>query len=72
MSKLSIYEQNIYNTFLKVSREGKGFRYRKNFDNIVLYLDFLNKLTEDWVIITANYFSKTVTVNALKQSVVSY
>ena len=34
MSKLSIYEQNIYNTFLKVSRDGKGFRYRKNFDNI--------------------------------------
>jgi len=34
MSKLSIYEQNIYNTFLKVSRAGKGFRYRKNFDNI--------------------------------------
>ena len=34
MSKLSIYEQNIYNTFLKVSRSGKGFRYRKNFDNI--------------------------------------
>lgn len=34
MSKLSVYEQNIYNTFLKVSREGKGFRYRKNFNNI--------------------------------------
>jgi hypothetical protein len=44
----------------------------KNFDNIVLYLDFLNKLTQDWVVIIANYFSKTVTVNALKQSIVSY
>ena len=34
MSTLSVYEQNIYNTFLKVSRAGKGFRYRKNFNNI--------------------------------------
>ena len=34
MSQLSVYEKNIYNTYLKVSRSGKGFRYRKNFDNI--------------------------------------
>jgi hypothetical protein len=34
MTELSVYEQNIYNTFLKVSRDGKGFRYRKNFDNL--------------------------------------
>jgi len=32
--KLSTYEENIYNTFLKISRRGKGFRYRKNFDNL--------------------------------------
>ena len=34
MTELSVYEKNIYNTFLKVSRDGKGFRYRKNFDNL--------------------------------------
>ena len=34
MNELSVYERNIYNTFLKISRSGKGFRVRKNFDNL--------------------------------------
>ena len=34
MSELTVYEKNIYNTYLKISRRGKGFKYRKNFDNL--------------------------------------
>lgn len=34
MSELSVYEKNIYNTYLKISRRGRGFKYRKNFDNL--------------------------------------
>lgn len=32
--ELSLYEQNIYNTFLKTTRQQKGFTPRKNFKNI--------------------------------------
>ena len=33
-NKLSLYEQNIYNTFLKTVRLNKGFTPRKNFNNL--------------------------------------
>ena len=33
-NNISIYEQNIYNTFLKTSRRNKGFTPRKKFDSL--------------------------------------
>lgn len=33
-NKLSLYEQNVYNTYLKITRNNKGFTPRKNFKNI--------------------------------------
>ena len=33
-NKLSIYEQAVYNTYLKITRTNKGFTPRKNFNNI--------------------------------------
>ena len=30
-NKLSLYEQNVYNTYLKITRNNKGFTPRKNF-----------------------------------------
>ena len=34
MNELSLFEKNIYNTYLKVSRETKGYKPRKNFNNL--------------------------------------
>ncbi len=33
-NQLSVYEQNIYNTYLKTTRRHKGFTPRKNFNNL--------------------------------------
>ena len=33
-TQLSVYEQNIYNTYLKTTRTHKGFTPRKNFKNL--------------------------------------
>ena len=32
--QLSIYEQNIYNTYLRTARKNKGFTPRKNFKDL--------------------------------------
>ena len=34
MNELSVFEQNIYNTYLKVTRQGKGYTPRLNFKNL--------------------------------------
>ena len=34
MNELSLFEKNIYNTYLKVSRKTKGYKPRKNFNNL--------------------------------------
>ena len=34
VGELSLYEQKIYNTFLKTTRQQKGFTPRKNFKNL--------------------------------------
>ena len=34
MNELSMFEKNIYNIFLKTSRDKKGFTPRKNFDKL--------------------------------------
>lgn len=33
MNELTLFEKNIYNTYLKVSRSNKGFKPRQNFNN---------------------------------------
>ena len=34
------FQQKIYNSFLKYSRKGQPFKYRKNFDNISSTIEF--------------------------------
>ena len=34
MNELSLFEKNIYNTYLKVTRDTKGYKPRKNFNNL--------------------------------------
>ena len=44
-NELSSYEKNIYNIYLKTSRESKGYTPRKNFDNLKedVYVNLKNR-----------------------------
>ena len=33
-NKLSLYEQTVYNTYIRITRLNKGFTPRKNFNNL--------------------------------------